>query len=490
MDLTEEQLNIIEASKALKSEQKLKIDACAGSGKTSTLVEIAKANPDKKYLYLAFNKAIVEEAKNRFPKNVDVKTTHSLAYGAVIAKQKKKTNIISKLRFYDLEKYFSATPKELITLLFDYDNFLNSDKEDFKKYENKDSLKRLYELQDSGILPMTHSFYLKKYSLGQNNLDKKYDAIFLDEAQDTNPVTFSIFNRNLCAKILVGDTHQNIYNFRGSYNSLKSEKADIVMNLSNSFRTPKKIISQANYFLKHYAYDDNFVSMNSLADHSNEINSVAFLSRTNSALIKYMILNEDDIKKIKLTRTPDSIFKTALNVLNFDKKRFNLLDSEFYFLKKFNDLDEVDDYAKNAKDVELSSAIKLVMAFGSALDYIYEKCATFHLDKNDNAEITLSTIHSSKGLEFDEVTIDSNFINIAKEDYLTYTDFSLEELRELEKNGIAPMSETDFQQELNLYYIALTRAKKKLNDETVNSENYEAFPFRKPQYNLKVDCLF
>lgn len=130
------------------------------------------------------------------------------------------------------------------------------------------------------------------------------------------------------------------------------------------------------------------------------------------------------------------------------------------------------------------------MAFGSALDYIYEKCATFHLDKNDNAEITLSTIHSSKGLEFDEVTIDSNFINIAKEDYLTYTDFSLEELRELEKNGIAPMSETDFQQELNLYYIALTRAKKKLNDETVNSENYEAFPFRKPQYNLKVDCLF
>ena len=23
-----------------------------------------------------------------------------------------------------------------------------------------------------------------------------------------------------------------------------------------------------------------------------------------------------------------------------------------------------------------------------------------------------------------------------------------------------------------------------------NSENYEAFPFRKPQYNLKVDCLF
>jgi hypothetical protein len=31
---------------------------------------IAEAMPDKTFLYLAFNKAIVEEVKNRFPANV------------------------------------------------------------------------------------------------------------------------------------------------------------------------------------------------------------------------------------------------------------------------------------------------------------------------------------------------------------------------------------------------------------------------------------
>ena len=58
--LTDEQKEVIECSKHLKQNEILKINAFAGTGKTTTLIEITKANENKKYLYLAFNSSIVK----------------------------------------------------------------------------------------------------------------------------------------------------------------------------------------------------------------------------------------------------------------------------------------------------------------------------------------------------------------------------------------------------------------------------------------------
>lgn len=58
----------------------LVVNAYAGSGKTSTLVEYARRRPEERLLYLAFNKAIKEEAANKFPRNVRCITTHGLAF--------------------------------------------------------------------------------------------------------------------------------------------------------------------------------------------------------------------------------------------------------------------------------------------------------------------------------------------------------------------------------------------------------------------------
>ena len=63
MNLSDEQSEIIQASQQLREGEILKIDACAGSGKTSTLVEIVKANPDKEFLYLAFNRNIADDTQ-------------------------------------------------------------------------------------------------------------------------------------------------------------------------------------------------------------------------------------------------------------------------------------------------------------------------------------------------------------------------------------------------------------------------------------------
>lgn len=45
----------------------LVVNAFAGTGKTSTLVNYAEANPESKMLYLAYNRAVRDEAERKFP---------------------------------------------------------------------------------------------------------------------------------------------------------------------------------------------------------------------------------------------------------------------------------------------------------------------------------------------------------------------------------------------------------------------------------------
>ena len=85
MKLTKEQLNII------NSTGNIKINAVAGSGKTTTIIEYAKARPaNSRILYLAFNKSVKLEAKKKFAEmgliNVKVETAHSLAYKHIVFK--------------------------------------------------------------------------------------------------------------------------------------------------------------------------------------------------------------------------------------------------------------------------------------------------------------------------------------------------------------------------------------------------------------------
>lgn len=45
----------------------LVVNAFAGIGKTSTLVNYAEANPESKMLYLAYNRAVRDETERTFP---------------------------------------------------------------------------------------------------------------------------------------------------------------------------------------------------------------------------------------------------------------------------------------------------------------------------------------------------------------------------------------------------------------------------------------
>src|ERR1017187_10047977 len=83
MELTQEQKDIIHST------GNIKINAVAGSGKTTTIIEYAKSRSrESRILYLAFNKSVKLEAIKKFADNgltnVKVETAHSLAYKHVV----------------------------------------------------------------------------------------------------------------------------------------------------------------------------------------------------------------------------------------------------------------------------------------------------------------------------------------------------------------------------------------------------------------------
>jgi len=89
MKLTDEQKDII------NSNGDIIINAVAGSGKTTTIIEYARARPKTaKILYLAFNKSVKLEAIKKFAEkglsNVTVETAHSLAYKNIVFRHQYK----------------------------------------------------------------------------------------------------------------------------------------------------------------------------------------------------------------------------------------------------------------------------------------------------------------------------------------------------------------------------------------------------------------
>jgi F-box protein 18 (helicase) len=65
MNLTDEQHAICQAARDLDVGSSLKIQAFAGTGKTTTLAGIAESLAQRKFLYLVFNRAAADVAEHK-----------------------------------------------------------------------------------------------------------------------------------------------------------------------------------------------------------------------------------------------------------------------------------------------------------------------------------------------------------------------------------------------------------------------------------------
>lgn len=227
--------------------------ALAGTGKTTTLQMLAKDRPRQLMTYVAFNRAIADEAQRRFPSNTVCKTMHSFAFGAVGRHYTDRLNgarvpawkAANILRIPERFEYgaFSLRSHQLARLALEaVQRFCHSDSPEpsrshIPKVPGMDSPEARGALEQmlypyvaaawddlsgqTGQLRFGHDIYLKIWSLGNPSLPG--DVVLADEAQDFDPVIKQIVEgQTNSQKIYVGDENQTIYEWRGSINAFDS----------------------------------------------------------------------------------------------------------------------------------------------------------------------------------------------------------------------------------------------------------------------------
>lgn len=80
MKATQEQVNIVTAARSFDD---MTINACAGSGKTTSLKQITQAHPQANALLFCFNKSIQQQAQASMPTWCKSSTFHGIAYGQI-----------------------------------------------------------------------------------------------------------------------------------------------------------------------------------------------------------------------------------------------------------------------------------------------------------------------------------------------------------------------------------------------------------------------
>ena len=260
------------------------VNALAGTGKTTTLRLISEAVAPKRGHYVAFNKAIVDDAKSKFSSNINCVTAHGLAYRSVGYRFKNRFDS-PRVSWKDLANYFhmegfgfkspsgshyfepfqmakyasgaiwgfcKSTATEIgfehvpvIPLVQVSEEVRNN----FctQVISGAQSMwKDLLEVD--GYMKFEHDHYLKMWQLGKPVIPG--DIILFDEAQDADPVMLDVVNSQQAQLIYCGDTYQSIYEWRGAKDALSLVHVDERYWLTQSFRFGPEIAEIGNQFLR------------------------------------------------------------------------------------------------------------------------------------------------------------------------------------------------------------------------------------------------
>jgi hypothetical protein len=444
----------------------LVVKAFAGCGKTSTLVGYAKQHSHLRLLYLAYNRAIRDEGASKFPKNVVCKTSHQLAWPEFGSRYQHK---LSNLRLTDIAQYLNTRNWTMIKAVqstlnaylssacetvdvihaqagMDEDDFIDASEHYLQ--EIVDGARKLWEgmIDPSSKLSCVHDAYLKLFQLSRPTLP--YDVILFDEAQDSNPVTASLVAGQSARKIFVGDKWQQIYRWRGAENALdlQIEAGADVMYLTESFRFGPMIAGAANVILR------NQGEMRPLIGRGARDRVLTSLPQGTR---KYTVLNRTVVGVIQTAI--DEVERGKIIYWNGGIEAYQISDIEdLYHLKKdkkdeitnrrllnqFPSYDLYEQAAEEAKDPEMTRLVKILrdqMDIPRLLASLRKNIAL----EPEEADVIVSTVHRSKGLEWDTVVLENDFPDLFNQDDRKLT----EEQRA---------------DELNLLYVACTRAKNEL----------------------------
>ena len=457
----------------------LAVIARAGTGKTSTIVEMAGAMQEPSALCLAFNKAIAVEMEARLPDNCQSSTLHSLGYRAWGTAIRTKLQLDKAKNYRIVQKLLrSVDPEELSTwddeiksnlakivavgktmgylpsgipdtdpILTD-DGFFDTIEYVLTETQRKlitDASRISWDEAKEGKIDFDDQILCP--TLDRKAFFESYPITFVDEAQD-----LSILNHRMIEKVVrnnrlvfVGDPCQAIYAFRGA----KEDSMYILMakfhtegrKLTISFRCDSSIIENVHWRApdmkwREGAPEGKVVSMKSWSAQDIPDLSV-ILCRNNAPLLgafiqllkagrKATLGNKEAIDR--LMKILDSIGSASTT----RERAFELID---LWEQKSRRIRKDGDQDGDITDVVLclQAVCGMYETLGEARNFLAEAGSS-------RGDVLLSTIHKAKGLEFDTVFI-------------------------LDVDLIAPVG-----QDRNVRYVAETRAKHTLN--YVSTEGY------------------
>ena len=465
---TEEQLHILSLIRC--QDNNLLVNALAGTGKTTTLEMIQSASRRQPVLCLAFNRRIADEMERRFTPSTTVRTFNGIGHrvwakdrGKALLEDKKCYQILNEAigelkgddrrtareAFWDILKAVGLakalgyipegkfpTAKRLLTKEQLHVS-LDSKPGPLEDELIHSTLFRSIQGAFEGWIDYNDQIYMPALFGGSF---PRFPFVLVDEVQDLNPTNHEMLRRlvsgRLCA---VGDPWQSIYGFRGAVQGgmqkLKEDFECEEADLSISFRCPKRIVQAAHWRVPHFQWVKE-------GGHVEALRSLSLPSIPEDAAI--------------LCRNNAPLFRLAFALLKA-KRSVQVAGSEIgpriiRTLQKLGDPRD-DSEALVAKiDAWANAKLEITNKPGLILDQAecMKVFATFapnlaqavayaeHLFKQQGS-IKLSTVHKAKGLEWDTVYFLDRWLC------------------------------DDNEQDLNLQYVAQTRAKQTLYE--IDSNN-------------------
>lgn len=484
MNLTAEQQAVV--SLRLKPGETAKCIAYAGTGKTSTCVAYTEQD-DTPALYLAFNKSVEVEAKSKFPSHVKSSTVHALAW----RQEGRNYDGFGNIRYFDVMKKLRLNVYGATLVCQTLENWLNSAEEVMGKRHAADDFKKQYGAVDykSDLVRsarvifecmrrqekpfmMTHSGYLKLYQLSKPRIPQR--LLLLDEAQDTNPVTFDIVLRQLehgARILLTGDPYQQIYSWRGAVDAMRYTDC-VTKYLTQSFRFGSQVAGVANDILSTF-FGEKIPVRGS--DHVKDALVTSFpateqytiITRTNVALFSNALTLAMSGKKVHAVGEDaflaylDGILQVYYVSIG---ARDSITDRSLLF---FHSYDQLKQFAIDRDDRDLLSKISIVDKYKKNLLANVDRVKSA-LVPAQYAQVILVTCHKAKGLEWNNVELADDFSEVIDE-----TSGQLVRIKEIVEADTTITPEQKAvrlkgaipRDEINLLYVAATRAKRclKLN---------------------------
>jgi DNA helicase-2/ATP-dependent DNA helicase PcrA len=481
---TEEQEDIIRWFR--RGSGHMLIDARAGSAKTTTIIEGAIFAPEPSVLLCAFNAHAARELTERLPTHrgrvLHAMTLHSVGNKIcrenwaglklnptrteeITRKVFERAGVPRRFKFVSAVGQTVSFTKSSLPLAETIDDIILVGEERGTLLPEKDLS---WEVQATLALSTLEACKKNNGSIGYDDMDwlpiangweprGRYKLVIVDEAQDTS-VTQLMLARKMVAPItgrlvFVGDRYQAIYKFRGadqySFDRIQEEIPHDTLPLNTSFRCSKNVVREAQRIVPSIRYFDTALDGKVSTIDFREISLHAkpgdfVLSRTNAPLVSVCI----SLRRagLKAFISGKQILQQAKNVL----KRIERSGTDIYSF-------ENDVAAWMQKEVAIARSRGSVIRSQNALDFgqlllqlakrassmeeISEILEELFEGRRSKNAIVCATVHRVKGLESDRV-------------------FILRDTLPLYNGGMR--WDSDEQEEKNIEYVAITRARQEL----------------------------